>query len=183
MATSSTLIFRYGVFEEVYLRGGCPVSGRIRSGLEKVLKELYTGIIVFLLKSHKYLTQGPAKRFARPAVSLEDIETLSRDIAKLEDEVQKYEFLELKRQANEQFLSIRASIGAYDDRLEKEQRERILDWISTVDYRSQHLDIHNKLLQGTAKWLFKRPEYHQWEHSTVSTLLWLRGDGKLDFIH
>ena len=119
----------------------------------------------------------------KAAVSLDDLEQLSKDIIKYEAEIQRFELLELRKLANEQFILIRALLGAYDDHLKEEQRERILNWISTVDYRSHHLDIHNRLLQGTTEWLFEKPEFVQWMHSPVSSLLWLRGDGKLNSIH
>ncbi|KAL6716722.1 hypothetical protein ACLMJK_006290 [Lecanora helva] len=174
----SDLIFRYSIFEECYLRGSRPVEGESRSGLTKVLKNLYKVILLFLLKAHGYLAQSTTKRLLKATISLHDLEQLSNDIVEFENEIQRYELLELKKLANEQFLSFRALLGAYDDHLKEEQREQIMNWISTTDYRSHHLDIYNRLLNGTANWLFDKDEYIQWRNSgsLVSSLLWLRGD-------
>lgn len=146
-------------------------------GLEKTLKDLYVTILLFLLKSHKYIAQSTARRYVNFAITSNDIEKLLSDVAQKEAEIQKFESIELKHMANEQFMLIRASLGAYDDHLEQEHRARILDWISTIDYRSHHLDVHNRLLPGTAKWLFQKQDYRRWRESPVSSLLWLRGDG------
>lgn len=140
---------------------------------------MYAGILLFLLKAQRYISQDSAKRYLKAAVSADDIEQLSKNILKYEAEIQRFELLELKKLANEQFMLIRTSLGAYDDHLENQQRENILDWISTVDYRNQHRDIYNRALEGTAQWLFEKEGFIQWKHSPASSLLWLRGDGKL----
>lgn len=178
LATISNLIFRYNIFEEVYLRGSCSMQGSLRLGLERALKDLYSVALLFLLKAHKFLAQNPGKRFLNAAVSADDLERLSKDLIRYEAELQRFELLELKKFANEQFMSIRESLGAYDDHLEGGQREKVLDWISTIDYRNHHLAIYDKVTTGTGKRLFERSEFVQWRHSPASSLLWLRGDGR-----
>lgn len=127
LARISTLIFRYSVFEEIYLRGSCPVQGRTRVGLERALKNLYTVIMLFLLKAHKYVTQNSAKRFLKASVSSEDLEKLSKDILSYEAEIHRFELLELRNISKEQYVLIRTSLSAYNDHLLEEQREKILD--------------------------------------------------------
>ena len=127
LASVSTIIFRYTVFEEYYLRGSNPVLGRSRVGLEKALKDLYTTALMFLLKAHKHLAQDSAARFLQAPNSIDDLAKLSQDITKHEAEVQRYEILELKKMANTQYLMIRELLGAYHDQLQEEQRENILN--------------------------------------------------------
>jgi hypothetical protein len=52
------LIYRYAIFEDVYLRGEQPVDDRIKVELERVLKDLYGAALVYLLKAYKYYRQS-----------------------------------------------------------------------------------------------------------------------------
>lgn len=81
------------------------------------MKELYTVVLLFLLKSHRDITQGSAKRLLTAPVSSDNLVQLLKDITTREAEIQRYELLELEKSANEQYLSIRKFLGAYDDQL------------------------------------------------------------------
>ena len=55
------------------------------------------------------------------------------------------------------------------------RRTEILEWISTIPYLDHHKRISEGRLGGTAEWLLRRKEYLNWESSSASKLLLLRG--------
>ena len=61
--------------------------------------------------------------------------------------------------------------------------DKILEWISKVPYASHHKRISEKRLEGTGEWLFIKSEYHQWQNSSASKLLLLRGTRKFSCLY
>ena len=55
------------------------------------------------------------------------------------------------------------------------RRTEILEWISKIPYLDHHQRISEGRLDGTAEWLLRRVEYLEWESSSASKLLLLRG--------
>lgn len=48
------LIYRYVIFENVYLGGEHPAEGNPKEGLKKTLKNMYEAILLYLFKAKKY---------------------------------------------------------------------------------------------------------------------------------
>ena len=66
----------------------------------------------------------------------------------------------------------------HDNRTEdqrKQERLKILQWLSNVQYRKHHQSISKCLLDGTGSWLLDKPQYMEWRNSSVSSVLWLHG--------
>ena len=63
-----------------------------------------------------------------------------------------------------------------------QKRMQISDWISQVDYYSQYREMRTRLLPGTGQWFLDRAEYVEWAESSESSLLWLRGNGKISML-
>ena len=57
----------------------------------------------------------------------------------------------------------------------KEERFRILFWLSDVQYKKHHQTISKGLLEGTGSWLLRNPQFLEWRNSSVSSVLWLHG--------
>ena len=57
------------------------------------------------------------------------------------------------------------------------QREAIdiLDWVSTVKHKAHHDNVRNNRTPGTGDWLLRKVEFRDWEESSSSAVLWLRG--------
>ena len=158
------------------------MDGDLRLGLEASLEKLYKSTLLFLLKTQLFYSRNTAGRFTSGAISVDALKDLLQDIHKNEVDVQNYESSALKQTANKQFLQTRELILLYDDRLKREKRESILNWISLIDYQSPYRDIFKRLIPGTGEWLFNREEFLQWENTRESSLLWLRGDGMLKIV-
>ena len=142
------------------------------------MKQLYKSVLLFLLRTQIFYSKSRGSGVVEGITSIDGLKQLLEEIRQKDATVLRYESIALKQAANNLFLQTRDMISLYNDRLQKEDRERILHWISTTDYRSYYLDIYNRVMPGTGEWLFEKEGFREWEHSLDSTLLWLRGDGK-----
>jgi hypothetical protein len=68
--------------------------------------------------------------------------------------------------------------GAKDER-RNEQREELLNWISSDDYEEVHDTIYAKKHAGTGEWLLQMDEFRAWDNSRTSALLWCHGKREL----
>ncbi|KAJ4354490.1 uncharacterized protein N0V89_006227 [Didymosphaeria variabile] len=57
-----------------------------------------------------------------------------------------------------------------DDREQQQLREKVLDWLSTVDYHAQQRDAICQRQEGTGQWLLTSKEYKSWLETPGSTL-------------
>ncbi|KAG4410527.1 hypothetical protein IFR04_016339, partial [Cadophora malorum] len=66
-------------------------------------------------------------------------------------------------------------IRALNDNLKEEERLKIFEWLSTVEYRSHHRSKAKTLLPGSGRWLLKKREFGEWMNRSTSSILWLHG--------
>lgn len=59
--------------------------------------------------------------------------------------------------------------------LQKEQRTRILSWLSKVRYREHHKTSFSAVMSGSCSWLRQKAEYVDWKASSISSILWIHG--------
>jgi hypothetical protein len=64
---------------------------------------------------------------------------------------------------------------ASTDNLGALQRKAILDWLSPIPYRLQHVSERHRRLPDSGAWMFETAEYIGWRESSVSGTLWLHG--------
>lgn len=57
------LIYRYSIFENVYLRGADSAKGKAKEGLEKALKNMYKTIFLYLFKAKRFYSQTVSRMF------------------------------------------------------------------------------------------------------------------------
>lgn len=57
----------------------------------------------------------------------------------------------------------------------KEERLKVLSWLSNVQYKKHHQSVSKGLLEGTRSWLLGKPQFVEWRKSSVSSVLWLHG--------
>jgi hypothetical protein len=57
-----------------------------------------------------------------------------------------------------------------DDREYREERQTILEWLTTVDYAPQQSDFINRREAGTGQWLIDSDEYQTWVQTPKKTL-------------
>src|SRR3569833_1971861 len=118
----------------------------------------------------------------------EDLE----EISKLDNKVEKLARLydsQIQQHVRTDVSRIRAQVEALSDPIrrlvdistiyskstQEQQSDRFLGWLSSTPY-SQHHDRHSEQrLPGSAEWLFKHPQYIDWNMSSDSALLLLHG--------
>ncbi|EHA26164.1 hypothetical protein ASPNIDRAFT_36409 [Aspergillus niger ATCC 1015] len=61
------------------------------------------------------------------------------------------------------------------EKLEWGEAMEILDWISPVKYGSHHNNVRGNRTPGTGEWLLQNGTFRDWEESSSSAVLWLRG--------
>jgi hypothetical protein len=50
----TSLLYRYAIFENVYLHNENPLPAEIRGQVERVVKDVYMAVLIFLLKARKH---------------------------------------------------------------------------------------------------------------------------------
>lgn len=60
-----------------------------------------------------------------------------------------------------------------------DERSKILQWISSVEYAKHHLTAAEDRVKGTGEWLFRKNDFIAWQSSSDSTILWLHGIRKI----
>lgn len=55
------------------------------------------------------------------------------------------------------------------------ERTKILKWMSRVEYAKHHLNAKEGCVEGTGEWLLQKEEFLEWQNSSTSSILWLRG--------
>lgn len=51
------LIYRYAIFENIYLNGAHSVKGKARGELEKAVKHMYKAMLLYLFRARRYYSQ------------------------------------------------------------------------------------------------------------------------------
>jgi len=62
-----------------------------------------------------------------------------------------------------------------------DERQKILNWISTRNYWTNHLDYFARAEDGTGQWLLDSPEFKNWIEGR-KRFLWCPGDRKFHFL-
>jgi len=60
--------------------------------------------------------------------------------------------------------------------IQEKQLREILQWLSTIEHVKHHDNNKEGLLEDTGNWLLTGERFSDWEKSTTSSFLWLRGD-------
>ncbi|KAH7409627.1 hypothetical protein BKA64DRAFT_705387 [Cadophora sp. MPI-SDFR-AT-0126] len=76
---------------------------------------------------------------------------------------------------NEPTNRLAHQIRTINDNLKEEERLKIFEWLSTVEYRSHHRSKAKTLLPGSGQWLLKKREFIEWISRSTSSILWLHG--------
>ncbi|KFY37326.1 hypothetical protein V494_04800 [Pseudogymnoascus sp. VKM F-4513 (FW-928)] len=63
----------------------------------------------------------------------------------------------------------RLNLGQQEQQ-QNEERQRIIDWLSPVDYATQHSDFMARRREGTGQWLLDSDEFQNWLNQSKQTL-------------
>ncbi|GAW15650.1 hypothetical protein ANO14919_050690 [Xylariales sp. No.14919] len=61
------------------------------------------------------------------------------------------------------------------NRIDSEDRIRMLEWISNIPYGKHHNRVKEARSADTCQWLLRHHKFREWEEASSSTILWLQG--------
>jgi hypothetical protein len=62
------------------------------------------------------------------------------------------------------------------------ERLNILDWVSNVLYGTHHDTVSQQRTEDTCEWILRHKRYVEWQDTSSSEALWLRGTGRFKYI-
>lgn len=88
--------------------------------------------------------------------------------------------LEFEQDMRHAALQVQTVVQRQNSRQNWEDEQRILDWITPIEYATQQRDFSNQRQRGTGQWLLKSPEFNTWVGSEGTTLFCpgIPGSGK-----
>lgn len=83
---------------------------------------------------------------------------------------------------NSPVVRIDERVASMLEKVEAEEEQEILDWISSVPHSGHHDTVVENRMDDTCGWLLRHRKFREWEISSGSCLMWLQGTSKTTFI-
>ncbi|KAH8774786.1 hypothetical protein F5883DRAFT_18411 [Diaporthe sp. PMI_573] len=193
------------VYEDVYLESAAPVSTpvlvpaqdppsqslqRATGGLRTALVQMYKAILTLLCHSQERFGENGAKQFFRALRKKGEGDELLKKLMECEGHVnhaasscatilsgdQRQKLEALSRKFSDLFRGVKlGQMATVMKGLEGLALERMLECISPMRVRKYHRQLSDKRARGTCEWLLQHPRFREWEDSSSSQTLWLRG--------
>jgi ankyrin repeat domain-containing protein 50 len=187
----SCLISRGAIHERLYQPGA--ISADVLARFDQALVALYMVMLRMIALCHRLLAKNTAKRVVHAIFNPGDICELLDQCEKLEVqlefEVQNCErarskeideeskrLLEILR---EPILRTDQNVMRFLEKVDVQERLRVLDWISNVLYGLNHQRVKEERTPKTCDWLLGHSRYKEWQETSASITLWLWGTGEL----
>ncbi|KAM0492985.1 hypothetical protein ACHAP8_009514 [Fusarium lateritium] len=183
------LVQKGRIYEAVYLQQLSDEVSESRESLRNALIETYKQALKLLVHAADQFQKGKGKRFLDALMNPKQGETLVNDLTKSEEnlsravqasesEHRQMDNAETKRlleRLNEPLRYIDDKVGVMLQHIEQNVLRTALGSISDVNIAGQHEFRALKRTKGTCEWLLEHEEFHGWEGSCVSSILWLKG--------
>ncbi|RPB14650.1 hypothetical protein P167DRAFT_604081 [Morchella conica CCBAS932] len=189
----TNLMGRCAIYEELYLGTGFDTAQRV----EEALVVLYADMLTYMINAKHYYAENTIVRIAWGVLDTDGpAEALAALQAKESKVFEESHLAEAKNQnaanmiAEERYKQLQMLLNEFKmpivriernletlvDGLEDSKREKILDWISKTPYTKYHRTAKKNRKEGTCEWLLEGDRFDQWQSSSASGFLWLRGD-------
>ncbi|KAJ7132644.1 ankyrin repeat-containing domain protein [Mycena filopes] len=66
------------------------------------------------------------------------------------------------------------ALSEQSQRMQAEERSRLIEWLSPINFFLRHADVSQTRQAGTGKWLLAHPDFQKWESGSAGTL-WCYG--------
>lgn len=162
--------------------------------LRKNLRMLYKATLEFIVEAQKFYNRGSFARALSGALTPDAVGNLVKRMQDLEADIIK-DVENYKNTCNKELserleplleildhLEEIKKIGNIDSTVTKllqnvgiERRTKVLNWISSVPYESNHNTAYRGHTPGTGEWLLEHNVYQNWHLSGDSRILWLHG--------
>lgn len=182
------VVFHCQVYESVY--HGDQLPENMLQALHDALIAVYKTVLELLLHAKDLLSQSTLKQLMQSTVNPSDelFSSVASQEAKLRETVQS---CEIRRSADvdgtllRELNAMQAPVARINFRIEAcfQKMERsdslgLLEWISNEPYTTYHESVKERRTEYTGEWLLRHQKFRQWEDSSSSAVLWLRGLGK-----
>jgi hypothetical protein len=188
----SCLISREAIYERLYQPGTIPED--VLANLDHALVGLYSEIFRILALCHRLFVKNTTKRAVHAIFNPGDVSALLETCEKLEKQVEyevqncertrsqavDEESKELLESLQEPALRSDQNVLSLLEKIDEKERLGVLDWISKVLYGLNHQTVKEERTADTCGWLLGHNRYQEWQDSSASIILWLRGTGKLN---
>ncbi|KAJ4165745.1 hypothetical protein LMH87_007365 [Akanthomyces muscarius] len=178
------IVRRGRVYEEVYFSGASQSADQ--EGLQQTLIKAYKSCLEFLALVDESLRKGHLGRFFVALVKPGQGEGRVAEVRSLEEYIwlaaqtcdakAGFEHQKLLRSLERPLKRVDDGVLAVLTTLEKNERKRAMKYISEVPVGAHHNDKMEKRTEGTCEWLVSHDDFHQWEESACSSVLWLQGN-------
>ncbi|KAH6643208.1 hypothetical protein C7974DRAFT_119598 [Boeremia exigua] len=180
-------LYRRGkVYEKVYIANS-PGSD-IFEELERKMIEVYKSCFEFLAFVATEIQKGNGSRFLDalldPGRGEERVSEMKDFEQQLDSTAHACE-IEMNDENRKLLQSLESPLKRVDknvvdvlQKLEKSEREEAMNYISTIPVGVHHQEKLEKRTKDTCEWLTSHSEFHKWEDSACSSILWLRGDSR-----
>jgi hypothetical protein len=184
------LVRRGRVYEGVYL-GKSPLTA-FQEKLEETLIETYKTCLEFLAYMNAKFKLSQAGQFLNVLL---DPEQGKQKVSKLEalegtlfqaaqscgtENIQMgtAKHTELLESLDKPLKRIDNKVEQVLDILAENERQKALDFVSTIRVGADHTTITDARTEKTCEWLIGNAEFREWEESSCSLLFWLQGRSK-----
>lgn len=175
------------VYELVYKPENTPKPALQQ--LQDALVDLYAASLELLANSSKLLSQNTAAQTIHAILhpggteslfkKLDDLETqLGRDVQACQSAwtaAADKRLTDLLRGLDAPLTRIDEGVGTLLEIVDGKEQIEILEWISPVKYRKHHDEVNVFRTRDTCKWLLAHDQFHEWEKTSSSVILWLQG--------
>ncbi len=193
-ATQVLPLVRCGaIYEKVYLEDISDELHEPAANLREALVNLYAKILQLLARAKHDLSNSRAMRFLHALLHSGEGEELIQDLNKAEKQLgsavracqavqaktNNEESQKLLQSLDKPLRHIDDGVKTILDKVSADDRSKMLDMLSSVAFGDQHIRRTKSRTEGTGKWLLKHREFHDWETSSSSSILWLKGKSVL----
>ena len=186
LETTMFVGFRVSIYEKLYLSRDNENGSEVATQLEQALIPLCKDILAFMAMAFRRLSKNTPARamdalFNPTAVSeLLDSITPRADQVEIEaSNCERFLNLEDRKKLHElvtkDLIDIDAKIEELWVRLDEKERGEVLQWLSPIQYASDHEFARRGRVPTTGSWLLRTGPFTQWEESSVSKIFWLHG--------
>jgi hypothetical protein len=187
----SCLISRGAIYERLYQPG--TISEDVLARLDQALVGLYGVMLRMIALCHRLLAKNTTKRVVHAIFNPDEICELLDQCEKLEVQVEfeahncertrsketDEESKRLLEMLREPVLRTDQNVLRFLEKVNDEERLKVLEWISNVLYGLNHQRVKEQRTPETCDWLLGHSRYKEWQDTSASITLWLWGTGEL----
>lgn len=181
------IVNRGRVYELVYTQDNTPEDAL--QILQSALVELYKASLELLANATHLFSKNTAKRtihaILNPDETSDILSTLAERETDLGYDAQACEsrsraavdvrLTELLRGLDAPLTRVDQGVCALLERVNEKERLEILEWISAIPYGKHHNGVKEARTPDTCEWLLRHEKFREWEDTSSSVILWLRG--------